>query len=266
MTSPLDDPAARHQPAATPLTPVRILVAEDEAVSRRVLQAKLSSWGYDVQVCGDGRSALQILQSESRPPLAVLDWLMPEKTGLEICQTLRQQSAASPPVYLILLTSNARREDVVAGLEAGADDYIVKPFHPDDLRARVQVGVRMVGLQRALTDRVQELEQAMSRVQQLQGLLPICAYCKKIRDDRNYWSQVESYIARHSNVRFTHGICPECYDRIVKAELDELASQPVVKAQRRTALRQAQGVPSVSRDEGPEVKPRSAGAKRDAST
>lgn len=220
--SPLDAPATRDQPAAGPQTPVRILIADDEAVSRRVLQAKLSSWGYDVQVCEDGPSALQILQRDSRPPLAVLDWLMPETTGLEICQTLRQQTGGSPPVYLILLTSNARREDVVAGLEAGADDYIVKPFHPDDLRARVQVGVRVVGLQRALAARVQELEQTMSRVQQLQGLLPICAYCKKIRDDRNYWSQVESYIARHLNVQFTHGICPECYDRVVKTELDDL--------------------------------------------
>ena len=198
-------------------------MADDEAVSRHVLQAKLSSWGYDVQVCENGRSALQILQSDSRPPLAVLDWLMPETSGLEICRTLRHQSVASPPVYLILLTSNARREDVVAGLEAGADDYIVKPFHPDDLRTRVHVGVRIVGLQRALAARVLELEQAMSRVQQLQGLLPICAYCKKIRDDRNYWSQVDSYLASYSNVRFTHGICPECYDRVVKAELDELA-------------------------------------------
>jgi phosphoserine phosphatase RsbU/P len=86
----------------------------------------------------------------------------------------------------------------------------------------VQVGMRIVELQHSLADRVTALEEALARVKQLQGLLPICSYCKKIRDDRNYWQQVESYISEHSEAQFSHSICPECYEGRVKPELDQL--------------------------------------------
>jgi response regulator RpfG family c-di-GMP phosphodiesterase len=102
----------------------------------------------------------------------------------------------------------------VAGLDAGADDYVVKPFDQEELRARVQVGIRVLKLQRSLADRVTELELALDRVNQLQGLLPICCYCKRIRDDRNYWHQVEAYIENHSDAQFSHGVCPECIEKL----------------------------------------------------
>ena len=200
---------------------MRILIAADEPVTRELVEAKVSSWGHEVVVCENGLGALAQLERADRASMAILDWRMPDLTGLEICRRLRQDPTTSTPVYLILLTSNARREEVVAGLEAGADDYVVKPFHPDDLRARVQVGARVVGLQQALARRVQALEGALSRVKQLQGLLPICAYCKKVRDDRNYWRQVEHYLAEHSNLTFSHGICPDCYARVVNEEFEK---------------------------------------------
>ena len=120
------------------------------------------------------------------------------------------------------MTAKVRTRDIVTGLEAGADDYIVKPFNREELRARVRVGVRMLELQAILADRVRELEDALVRVKQLQGLLPICSYCKKVRDDRNYWQQVEAYIEGHSDAKFTHGICPECREKYVVPELERL--------------------------------------------
>jgi len=148
----------------------------------------------------------------------VLDWVMPGLDGPEICRRVRAREAATP-TYLILLTANDRVDQIVAGLEAGADDYLTKPCRLPELVARVRVGLRVVELQRALADRVAALEEALARVKQLQGLLPICAYCKRIRDDRDYWDQVESYLARHADVQFSHGICPECFERVMREEV-----------------------------------------------
>ena len=119
-----------------------------------------------------------------------------------------------------MLTAKTDKKDVVQGLDAGADDYLTKPFDRQELRARIGVGVRIAELQKSLADRVVELEFALSRVKQLQGLLPICSYCKKVRDDQNYWTQVDSYISKHTEVEFSHSICPTCYDQLVKPQLN----------------------------------------------
>ena len=128
--------------------------------------------------------------------------------------------AVSP--YLILLTAESGKENVVLGLEAGANDYVAKPFDAEELRARVNVGLQMLELQKRLAQRVSELEEALSQVKQLQGLLPICSYCKSIRDDGNYWQRVESYIGKHSDVQFSHSICPDCYDQVVQPQIEEM--------------------------------------------
>lgn len=203
---------------------MRILVAEDESVSRHILAENLRKWGYDVAAVEDGARAWEALQAKDAPPLAVLDWLMPGMDGIEICRRIRQ-SPETRSIYLILLTARREQEDKIYGLRAGADDYITKPFDHEELRARVQVGTRVLELQGALAERVRELEEALSRVKTLQGLLPICSYCKKIRNDRNYWQQVEGYISEHSEAQFSHGICPECYAQFVQPELDHLQSQ-----------------------------------------
>jgi sigma-B regulation protein RsbU (phosphoserine phosphatase) len=200
---------------------VKLLIAEDDMISRRLLETTLIKWGYEVVVTGDGVAAWEVLQTEDTPPLAILDWMMPGMDGIEVCRKVRQTPTPTPP-YLILLTAKGRREDIVTGLRAGANDYVTKPFDREELRARVQVGMRIVELQQSLAERVKALEEALTRVKQLQGLLPICSYCKKIRDDQNYWQQVESYISEHSEAQFSHSICPDCYDRLVKPELDQL--------------------------------------------
>jgi DNA-binding response OmpR family regulator len=206
---------------------MKILVAEDQAVSRHILEASLRKWGYEVVGAPDGTVAWEILQVKDGPPLAILDWLMPGMDGTEVCRRLRA-TPETRAIYVILLTARSGREDVIHGLEAGADDYVTKPFDKDELRARVQVGARVVELQAALAQRVEQLEEALSRVKQLQGLLPICSYCKKIRNDRNYWQQVEGYISDHSEAQFSHGICPECYAQYVQPELDRLQKKPEI--------------------------------------
>ena len=191
---------------------MKVLIAEDEIVSRRLLESALPRWGYDVITATDGEEAWAFLQEPDAPAIMVLDWLMPRLDGVEICRRIRAHPRLSS-VYIILLTSRAAVEDVVQGLEAGANDYITKPFDAAELRARMQVGVRVVNLQTTLAERVREVEEALSRVKQLQGLLPICSYCKKIRDDQNYWHQVESYVGKHTDARFSHGICPDCTEK-----------------------------------------------------
>jgi len=201
--------------------PIRVLLAEDDAVSRRVVKTFLARWGFEVVAVPDGDEAWRILQGPDAPNLIILDWMMPGVGGVELCRRVREGGHPSP-AYIILLTARTSREDIVSGLESGADDYVKKPFHNEELRARVRGGARIVELQTSLAQRVRELEEALTRVRLLQGLLPICSYCKKIRNDQNYWQQVEAYISDHSGAVFSHGICPDCYEKFVKPELDKL--------------------------------------------
>ena len=197
---------------------MRILIADDDPVSRRVLEATLVKAGYEVAVAGDGLEAVRALQRDDPPPLAILDWMMPGVDGVEVCRTVRKKRTPTPP-YLILLTARGRSEDIVAGLRGGADDYLTKPFDGEELRARVEVGARVVTLQQGLADRMRALEDALARVKQLQGLLPICAWCKKVRNDQNYWQTVEGYVTEHTEARFSHSICPECREKYVTPEI-----------------------------------------------
>lgn len=203
---------------------MRILIAEDEPVSRRLLETILSDWGYDVIAVCDGVEAWMILQSKDAPKLVILDWMMPGMDGIAVCRKARK-IITPQPAYIILLTIRGQREDIVEGLQAGADDYITKPFDRGELHARLQVGLRILELQQTLTQRVKKLEEALSQIKQLYGLLPICSYCKKIRDDQNYWQQVEEYIAAHTEARFSHGVCPDCYEKFVKPNIETLESQ-----------------------------------------
>lgn len=197
---------------------MRILIAEDDAVSRRLLETTLTKWGYEVITTTDGLRAFDVLSQPDAPSLAVLDWMMPGMDGAEVCRRARSLGA-DRLLYIILLTAKGRKEDIVQGLTAGADDYVIKPFDRSELKARINVGERILRLQAELAARVKELELALANVKLLQGLLPICCYCKKIRNDQNYWQQVDTYISDHSEAQFTHGICPECRDKIVKPEL-----------------------------------------------
>ena len=197
---------------------MRILLAEDDAVARLFLETALVEWGYEVVTTSDGLEAWQALEAADTPRLAILDWVMPGLDGLEICRRARARPQA-PPLYIIMLTARDRPADVVEGLSTGANDYVTKSFDYPELRARAQVGAEMARLQDELARRVRQLEDALVHVKRLQGIMPICSYCKKIRDDRDYWHQVESYITAHSDALFSHSICPDCFRREIEPEL-----------------------------------------------
>jgi sigma-B regulation protein RsbU (phosphoserine phosphatase) len=197
---------------------VKILIAGDDPVSRIILNRTLQSWGHEVVVVTDGAMAWEILQGEYAPPLAILDWMMPGLDGVEVCRRVRALGR-SEPTYIILLTAKHQKTDIVAGLDSGANDYVTKPFDQRELQARLRVGERMTLLQRELADRVRLLEEALGQINQLQGLLPICSYCKSIRDDQNYWHNLDCYFSKHSEVQFSHGICPDCYRDVVAPQL-----------------------------------------------
>jgi DNA-binding response OmpR family regulator len=188
---------------------MRILIAEDDAISRRLLEASLARDGYDVVSASDGDEAWKKLHDEDAPRLAILDWMMPGTDGIEICRRLRREERPSY-VYLLLVTTKTRTEDIIQGLEAGADDYLTKPYDPQELRCRIKSGERILGLEKALAAKVAELEEALSHVKQLQGLLPICMFCKKIRDDSDTWHRLETYIERNSEALFSHSLCEDC--------------------------------------------------------
>ena len=207
---------------------MKLLIAEDDFTTRTMLQSVMSRWGYEVQAVADGHAALAALELQDSPRLALLDWTMPGLDGVEVCRQLRARPSANPP-YLILLTARTQKDDIVLGLQAGANDYIAKPYDTGELQARLAVGVRMVELQAALALKITERDQligqlqvALAEVKKLSGIIPICAGCKKIRDDKGFWNQVEAYIQTHSLATFSHGLCPDCTTRLYPELAEEI--------------------------------------------
>ena len=197
---------------------MKILVADDDPVSRRILQAVLTKWDHEVVVVSNGQDAWDKIRDENIR-LAIRDWEMPGFSGPEVCEKVRT-TPGEGYTFIILLTSRKGKDDLVSGLEAGADDFLTKPCDPNELKVRLKVGMRTLDLETKLIQRNEELEHALAEINHLGELLPICAYCKKIRDDSNYWQQVETYISKKSNTKFSHGICPDCYSRLLKGELE----------------------------------------------
>lgn len=191
---------------------MRILVVEDDAPTRELLRYILTGTGNEIILASDGVEALELAARE-RPDIVLTDWMLPRLDGVELCRQLRSVAPGQSYIYVILLTARDRKEDILHGLEAGADDYIVKPFDRDELIARLRVGERIVRLETVLRHRNAELEQSLQTIRRLKSLLPICMFCKRIRTDQNYWQQIEAYIHEQTGADFTHGVCPECFEK-----------------------------------------------------
>ncbi len=179
---------------------MNILIVDDDLTSRLILTATLKKLQHEVTVAKDGAEAWAVFE-KGEVPLLISDVVMPNMDGLELCRRIR---LADRPkyTYIMLLTSVGGKSGYLVGMRAGADDFINKPFDQEQLFARLVVAERILNLQ--------------SQVKQLSGLLPICCVCKKVRDDQNYWQQVESYIAKRTDARFSHGYCPDCFKQVVQ--------------------------------------------------
>jgi DNA-binding response OmpR family regulator len=200
---------------------VNILAVEDDAVSRAVLQAALKRLGHKVILAGSGSEAWERLQND-RIRVIVSDWTMPVMDGLQLCRRVRERSGAEY-VYFILLTGrDATQENQMAATDAGVDDFLSKPLDFGELWMRLRVAERIL--------------RYTTQLRQLEELLPICSYCKKIRDDGNYWQQIEAYISERTGSDFSHSVCPDCYKGVIQPQLEELKIQvkPTVPVARKT--------------------------------
>lgn len=192
---------------------MRILIAEDDLTSRNMLAAVLKKAGHEPVETVNGLEAWQVLQMPDAPRLVILDWMMPGMDGLEVLRRVRALPCDRPP-FILMLTTKASKAEIITGLDTGANDYLAKPFDTGELRARIEVGCRMVEMQDALAEKIAELQRAMAEIKTLRGIVPICASCKKIRDDHGYWKQVEVYVREHTEAEFSHGICPGCMKKL----------------------------------------------------
>jgi sigma-B regulation protein RsbU (phosphoserine phosphatase) len=188
---------------------MKILVVEDDRVAATVITAALRTLGHEPWLATDGERAWAYFQTE---PVRVVisDWMMPGLDGLELCRRIRGHGEYT---YFILLSSMATGGgNLDQAITAGVDDFLPKPVNPSELKARLHVAARILNY--------------ATQVRQLQEIIPMCGYCRKLRDDGNYWTQVEDYLGRHAGANFSHGVCPDCYEQVLVPQMRELGGEP----------------------------------------
>ena len=201
---------------------MNLLIVEDDPVSRTLLEKRFTSWGLSFVSSPDGAAAWDAFEA-TEINFVITDWMMPEMDGLDLVRRIRR--ARRPYyTYIILLTARTDKADLVRAMAAGADDYVTKPFDRAELQVRVQAGLRVLALEEKLAAKIRDLEAAAAHVATLQTLLPICMYCKRIRQDGDYWDQVEHYLATHTDLQFSHSVCPECLEKFHHQDMAEPAA------------------------------------------
>ncbi len=208
-----------------------VLIVDDVPKNLQVLASTLRAEDCQIAAATNGQKALDML-NKITPDLILLDVMMPELNGFQVCEKLKADpNTAELPI--IFLTARTETEDIVKGFRLGAVDYVTKPFNPAELLARVRTQLELKKARDSektliseLRTTLADLKDALARVKALSGLLPICSNCKKIRDDKGYWQQVENYLEDHSEAQFSHSLCPNCvrelYPKVADKMLKEL--------------------------------------------
>ena len=187
---------------------MRILAVEDDASSRKILVQALIRLGHEVIEAAHGEDALKILDETDPPRVVVSDWMMPGIDGLELVRRVRSRLNADYTYFILLTARTADDSNQRESIEAGVDDFLTKPVDLTELWMRLRVAERILRF--------------TTQVRQLEAFLPICSYCKKVRDDQNYWQQIETYINARTGSEFSHSVCPDCYNRVIAPELKKL--------------------------------------------
>jgi sigma-B regulation protein RsbU (phosphoserine phosphatase) len=183
---------------------VDILIADDDAVARLMLSRMLEHAGHRVLLAQDGLEAWNVFQAVACR-CVITDWMMPHLDGLTLCRRIRELPGR-PYTYVMALTARGGLENYLAAMEAGLDDCLTKPFDPRELQAKLIVAQRILALHTELG--------------QLQQLLSVCAYCKRVREGPSQWTALDQYVARRTRTQFSHGLCPECEERYLKPQLE----------------------------------------------
>ncbi|HDQ44029.1 MAG TPA: response regulator transcription factor [bacterium] len=186
----------------------KIVIVEDEADYANMLRLRLGSAGYEVETLHDPLSAVEAISSGS-PDLILLDVNMPGLSGFDLCRRLKSREETRE-IPVIFLTARMETDDVIEGFDAGGVDYVTKPVNSQVLMARVRTHIELKKIRDRQAGLIEQLQDSLAQIKQLRGLIPICAHCKKIRNDEGFWQKVEVYIENHSDATFSHGVCPEC--------------------------------------------------------
>lgn len=206
-----------------------IIIAEDEPITRRRLTVMLETIGHKVRAFTNGREAWEAFDLEPSR-VVISDWLMPEMDGIDFCSRIRAREKTEYTYFILVTGAQTDEADCEAASQAGTDDFLSKPLTSMALWHRLRVAKRILGFTK--------------EIGQLKDLIPICMYCRQIREDNDFWSNIEEYIQAHTASRFSHGVCPQCYDKMMR-DFEREKGGARGLAQTRLAVRRNTTVPLV---------------------
>ncbi len=189
---------------------MKILIAEDDLISRKLLITTLEQFGHRVVAFENGLDAWNAY-NEIPYRVIVSDWLMPKLDGLDFCRRVRERPQTDYTFFVLLTANVYGKESYMEAMRAGIDDFLTKPLDRDQIWMRLRVAERIL--------------RYTTQISQLESMMPICSYCKKVRDDNNYWQQVETYISQRTGANFSHSVCPSCYNEVVRPQLEKIKSE-----------------------------------------